>query len=59
MSTATPLAGSLQRTLSTRSLQTIEEDLEDKGILIVQDKAESDEVSRKIAEANDGSELRP
>ena len=59
MSTATPLAGSLQRTLSTRGLQTIEEDLEDKCILIIQDKAESDEASPKAAEANDGSGLRP
>ena len=59
MSTATPLAGSLQRTLSTRSLQTIEENLEEKGILIIQDKAESDEASPKVAEANDCSELRP
>ena len=57
MSTATPLSQSLQRTISMRSLQTIEEDMDDKEMSIIKDGAESAEASPQVAEANDGSEF--
>ena len=57
MESATPLGQSLQCTTSRLSLQTIEENMEDKDILIIKDQAESAEVSPTVAEANDGSEF--
>ncbi len=57
MSTATTLDGSLQRTISMRSLQTIKEDKEDQDLLIIKDQAESTEASPKVAEANDDSDF--
>ena len=57
MSNVTPLAGSLQRTLSTRSLPTIKEDMEDKQLFMLKDQAETGKASPSITEANDGSEL--
>ena len=57
MSNVTSLVGSLQRTLSVRSLQTIKEDMEDKELFVLKDQVETDKASPSVAEAIDGSEF--
>ena len=57
MSTATPLAESLQHTAGRSSLETIREDMEDKEFSSIKGEAESAEASPKVAEVNDGSEF--
>ena len=57
MSNSLPPTHSLQHTSSMRSLRTIKEGIEDKELFKAQ--AETAEASPKVAEGNDGSNIRP